>query len=438
MRQSGALAVFGKVEKTLILVSLLLAVTACGGGPGRLTSSKLRTADGILAPNDKIDLLNLIDPERRRAVVFERDYDCGKPVGSLSKNAEYQHALRAFETYYLSKAEFEDVYGTGRCAADQPGFWDRLTSSEAAKRAAQRKGKAASPDQINDYLPDASGENFSSAERYARRAAESFKLAVLRNEIQDALITQGQAECSYFKRVVSDTSTVSDFALGSLGTSLQALATAFTDAPTTRALTAAAGVSSGVQNEISATYLQQQAVSTILAGIQLRQEEIRAEIDGKRFHTVSEKLESTDASPNGIDVILTSAARRGAISFPDVDHRFLAANSADLPSARRIVWGERLSSASSGGQRNGVVYGITRATAETVTAPRQKLIVSTASYSLSAALTDTLRFVDACSIASGLAEAEDSITRQKTVLEARANSPAANGILGLAGHNASE
>ncbi|MEL7028542.1 MAG: hypothetical protein AAGL49_04875 [Pseudomonadota bacterium] len=402
--------------------ALSLVLSACQRPtPIQLTAASWRTEGLPYSPNDRIDLITLIDPENRRSKLVTAN--CQAAAKTKKKkpkdytNADLQCAYEAFGTYVLTDVEFNYF---------------------VARRKQSENTDVPPPTALFDPQTGLFKwhEGLPTTDRLARLQAKSFYLANRRNQIQDQVIAQSRASCRYFKKVISDSSTVINFSLGGITTTLAGLGSIFTSAGTARALAGAAGISSGINAQYNSAFFKQQAVSTILAGIDLRQETLYKAIEGKRFAEIDQDYQPDDKK--NFDVIIISRldkeARNEAAPVSLADSKiaqdvllgapvgFIAANTADLPSslapkklqnpnaergrtARPPV--TRVQAGTDTPPASGVVEPGVEADAEDE--DKRFAIVGITSYTLAEAIIDAIYYHEGCSIASGLAEAEKSI-----------------------------
>lgn len=88
-----------------------------------------------------------------------------------------------------------------------------------------------------------------------------------RNRLQDRLIAASEQRCGLYRTYLRRFEAENEFWLGSLATLLGGLGSIFTDASVARALSGAAGVTSGVRAEARQAYLSNLASEVILTGI---------------------------------------------------------------------------------------------------------------------------------------------------------------------------
>ncbi len=211
------------------------------------------TGSGAIVIGDqleKVDLLTLLDPEKRRSGICT---DLNSGNGQKKKNGdaqpraieEMQCAFNAFYTY------------TERCAPTPSG-------QTAATTTCSKTG-------------------FSFSGEQAEQAAKNLALIVRRNQVQDEIISVSENVCRRFKIALNDQITKTNFSLGTAVSTLAGLGAIFTDATTARSLAGAASIVSGIRAEYNEAYLQSLTVQVVTKGIDAKRQDVLDDINGRRY-----------------------------------------------------------------------------------------------------------------------------------------------------------
>ncbi|MEM8986417.1 MAG: hypothetical protein AAGC95_06805 [Pseudomonadota bacterium] len=390
--------------KILLGVSLMaIAVAGCS------TSNGIRNKDGLdprikkymgadmrfeNEPLRKIDLVSLIDPENRRTKISgcigQGKTKGGKPQ-KFDPTEEFNCALRAFDTYYMSNQSFI--------------------------LALDGEGEFATPSQDLFY----------------QNTAKSEALAVLRNKVQDTIIVHSEEYCRVFKLGLSDRTAGVNFVSGGLTTLLGGLGAIFTDPSLVRALSGSAGVVSGVRGQYNEAYLAGKAVATIVKGIDLRRDELLRDINKKRFFVAYNDTGKDGAVRGANDNLQTGMRNIYGINWV-VDWNKLY-NAGMAPQNQTATYKDLVITAQAEGAATAKNAAPKKSQSQNVGVnaapkPEQMLgVTSVTIYSLETALRDAIKFHSACTIDVGLDEAVESIEAMQnpsldvitTVLESTKN-----------------
>ena len=331
-------------------------------------------------PLEQIDLVNMIDPENRRSRLGNHYCRSGGAIDTDDfESTELQCAVAAFETYFMTNIEFTHYLRT-------------LGSAGGAGESVGVK--------VDEYgLPRGIGDEFQ------RRKATSYALALRRNEIQDAIMRHSDEYCRVFQEDLSDTRSLFQMTTGGLSTTLGGLGAIFTNANVARALAGAAGITSGLNAEFESAFFQQQALSTIYAGISLRRTRIADAIGERRFRLLDDTLRGPHLTvvaslmKNGRihDGAVEIPSRDIAATSPDDNMLYVVSFNADAPPLQD---GKKDAGDADSETKNGAVENSAGPVA----------LVSVANYTLERAIGDSLIYHQACTLTEGLIEAEHSIT----------------------------
>lgn len=180
-----------------------------------------------------------------------------------------------------------------------------------------------------------------------------------RDAIQDRLMAASEQRCYAYRLQLTRNVSNTNFLLGSATSLFAGAGAAFTDPSTVRALAAAAGITNGVNAEYQRSYLHTLTLQLITRGIEIRRHTIRNEIETLRGSPL------VYAQPFRYNPAADPAAQGAATA---------AANTATSPSAA------------------------------VDSQPR-----SITDYSLERAIGDALRYHGACTVLSGLEEANKQV-----------------------------
>jgi hypothetical protein len=370
-------------------------------------------------PFDRIDIVNAIDPEDRRVKL---NVYCARTDSAKSKEAkeadatDLQCALAAFETYWMTYIEFEEYlrqFGPPISSPEKSPKQSPVTDTQTARS----YNKTLLPQLLPEGLMD----------EVSKKKADSYALAMRRNELQDSIIRHSDDYCRRFQAHTSDVRSLFNVTAGGLTTLLGGLGSIFTDAATARALAGAAGITSGINAQYESAFFQQQALSTIFAGIGYRRERIAAQISNRRFRVLEPNAKKI--KPNF--TVVASLMRDGRI------HESVASYSglelASLPADENLLYvvdfGDEGAEGETTDQANDAADS-PKAKEKDDPKLRQRLedqgpvaLVSVASYTLERAIGDALVYHQACSLTEGLAEAERSIESYKKLEDPATGSP---------------
>ncbi len=353
----------------------------------------------------KIDLTNLVDPEQRRFKIKGSCYRDKQP----SASEEFTCALSVFQTYYLSSAEFD--------------YYRELVIAKPKK--------VVTPDLLDAEVDKLTGQN----DKTARKAAQSIALAMRRNDIQDTIMLHSEDFCRAFKLNLADIAAGVNLGAGVTAQLLSGLATIFKDTTTIRALSGASTIVQGWQSEYNEQVLQNAAVRTVNAGIDLAREEMLIDINRRRFFLFEqdEGSESDTGVPPELDPQLRSFQGISAILGWDkaTNLNVIHGRSVPIEDGFLVQTAERSSDKEDKKEKNTKkktptwtdtkpVPGIDR---ETDKSAQRLGVTSVARYPLEAAMRDAIRFHDQCRIDAGLEAASKAIERAKTTHTDRLRRP---------------
>ncbi len=353
-------------------------------------------------PLNRIDIVNMIDPENRRSML--RGTYCASRRGDGDPNkaelrrtqtdtddfesTDLQCAVSAFDTYFMSYNEFLyflENYG--------------VTSSSII-----------ADSELSSKPFDSSG-GLGLYDDFQKRKAHSYALALRRNEIQDMVKRHSDEFCRRFEENTVDTKTLFQLISGSLATTLGGLGAIFTDAGVARALAGAAGITSGLNAEYESAVFQQQAITTIFAGVALRRQSILGEIDRRRTRIINPKDEPETKVYSSLvdgDQIIDGAfpIRAADIEKLSKEKNFVYLVDDEVSRVTTPITVTVEADASAGADKNDVTVARDNDENEP-----SRALVSIASYTLERAMGDVLIYHQACSLTQGLIEAERSIER---------------------------
>lgn len=250
--------------------ALSASAIALAGCQSLSTSAKLKFEDQVVG---HLDLINLVDPERRRFKIQgpchrEDDKFTHVPNASApivedaepwrpSVATEFTCALNAFPTYYLSASEFEYFVKL------EPGT------------------KALEPglDGFNRELGKLRGWN----NEIYKEGAKGIALSIRRNDIQDTILLHSTGVCSDFKADLADPSTAVNFFTDFVSQYASSASIGITDPTILRVLAGTSTVAQDARTSFNSRVLNEAAVRTINAGIDLAREEVLIEINRQRF-----------------------------------------------------------------------------------------------------------------------------------------------------------
>lgn len=379
----------------------------------------------------KIDLINLADPEGRR---FRLPYDeCyGREPGEVDPATEFTCALQAAETYYLSYPEFFWYFDTPAVGRRKDREYERRN---------RRSDDLAPPPQGLE-APESLYARYKRLQRLNdlaySDAATSAALAIRRNKIQDTILINSEEYCRDFKLSLSDRSTGVNLAVGATASLLSGLGSIFADPTVIRSVSGASGILQGWRGQFNEHYLQNAAIRTVNAGIDLAREARLNEINRKRFFRYSNgggKYQRREGDPGGRDRRIVPENRSiygyGASWVVDWDKMYNfttgAAQKARFDNLLRLAvqTGEATDDVAAGVENGGdgpAQPGANGAAQPGDTdAPLFQFedgrdysdtylgITSVVVYSLEAAIRDAILFHDACRIDAGLEAASRAI-----------------------------
>ncbi len=280
------------LKRWLFLLSACLAAAGCAGGPvddfvegivghDRKKDDPSTGARGIADGKqlDRIDFLNLLDPEKRR-------FDVCDDLGGFSD-------MKETETVAETTAGVAQTKYTHR--ARQLSRKERQQNEQNAHDKQVQCAFAAfytytlsCPEEINaqDQISQAvcrHQQKYTFSGETAKAAAKNLALIIRRNQVQDKIVAVSENVCRRFKIALNDQITKTNFSLGSTATALAGLGAIFTPADTARALSGASAIFSGIRAQYNDAYLQSLTVQVVTKGIELKREQILDEINGKRY-----------------------------------------------------------------------------------------------------------------------------------------------------------
>jgi hypothetical protein len=205
----------------------------------------------------------------------------------------------------FDKSDFAD----GRAGIATPRSFMNKSYEEVDIIAALTDGAAKT--EITDKTTDVEASTALQAAytKFYQLGSERLKGAERRNQIQDELFRASDQRCNYYKAYLYHLQSTQRGFLGSLSTALGGLGAIFTSASTARALSGAAGITSGVSAELMEAQYASLTIQVLTEGIEKQRKDVYEAARSQRFV----------ADP------LTKTSRLASLSEYTVEHAILDA-----------------------------------------------------------------------------------------------------------------
>ena len=279
--------------KKYFLASACMLLSGCAGYGKTFFGTTEITAQ---TRTDKVNLHQLLDPQNRRAELLELAY---------RQNTKEERKIFDKREY---RGRFGTISGSVSGAFDKPVTkqeYNEITQTQAAYAAFYTYG-------LNEQneLNEINWYDFENLMKSSKNPKEKFlslygsddnikkiltspDLAFERNRVQDTIIQASNEQCQHYKIRLSQNESNAQFVSTAAALAFGGLGAVFTDDDTVRALAAAAGISTGLGDAFSSSYLQDQTVGIIINAIDLERENIKREIDRKRFGEAADNAKRT-------------------------------------------------------------------------------------------------------------------------------------------------